>query len=77
MAAPLLRVGYGSAHSDALNLGKCWDLSGGSVVKTLYSQCRGLRVDFWSRNWIPHTATKDPMCHKLDPVQPNEEIYIF
>ena len=32
MAAPLLRVGYGSAHNDALNLGKLWDLSGGSVV---------------------------------------------
>ena len=64
MAAPLLRVGYGSAHNDALNLGKFWDLSGGSVVKTLYSQCRGPRVDLWSGNWIPHTATKDPTCHK-------------
>ena len=43
---------------------------GGPVAKTLSFQCRRLRFDFWSGNYIPHgvtksshAAAKDPACH--------------
>ena len=39
--------------------------SGGSVAKTLHSQCRGPGFDPWSENQIPHDAVKDPAgCNK-------------
>ena len=33
------------------------------------SQCRGSRLDPWSRNQIPHATvkTEDPTCHNGDP----------
>ena len=46
-----------------LKLG-CWDLSGGAVVKTPRSQCRGPGFDPWSGT-RPHThaTTKEPLSH--------------
>ena len=35
-----------------------WDFPGGPVVKILCSQCRGLGLDSWLGNQIPHAATK-------------------
>jgi len=32
-------------------------------TKTLHSQCRKTRFIPWSGNYIPHVATKDPVCH--------------
>ena len=34
-----------------------WDFPGGSVVKTLCSQCRGPEFDPCPESWIPHAAT--------------------
>ena len=34
------------------------DFPDGLVAKSLYSQCRGPRLDPWSGNYIPHAATK-------------------
>ena len=34
------------------------DFPGGPVAKTLCSQCRGLRLDPWSGNYIPHATSK-------------------
>ena len=34
-----------------------WDFPGGSVVKTLFSQCRGPESDPCPGNWILHAAT--------------------
>ena len=36
-----------------------WDFLGGSVAKTLRSQCRELGFNPWSGNWIPYAASKD------------------
>ena len=35
-----------------------WDFSGGPVVKTLHSQCRGPWFVPWSENWLPPAADK-------------------
>ena len=40
-----------------------WGLPGGSVAKTLSSQCRGPGFDPWSGNEIRHVPTKDLACH--------------
>ena len=42
------------------------DFSGGSVAKTLRSQCRGPGFNPWSGNWIPHATAKDLMCCNKD-----------
>ena len=34
------------------------DFLGGSAAKNPYFHCRGPRFDPWSRNYIPHAATK-------------------
>ena len=41
---------------------KSWDMPGGPVAKTPFSQCRGLGFDPWSWKWIPHATvkTEDP-----------------
>ena len=38
---------------------KSWDISGGPVAKTPFSQCRELGFDPWSRKWIPHATVED------------------
>ena len=35
-----------------------WDFPGDPVAKTLCSQCREPRFNPWSRNYIPHVASK-------------------
>lgn len=35
---------------------------GGLVAQIQSSQCRGPWFNPWSRNWLLHAATKDPMC---------------
>ena len=54
------------------------DFPGGSVVKTLNSQCRGLKFDPWSGNQIPYAVTKSlhgtlKIPHAKDPAQPKEK----
>ena len=54
------------------------DLLGGPVVKTLNSQCRGLKFDTWSGNQIPCAVTKSlhgilKIPHAKDPTQPKEK----
>ena len=34
------------------------DFPGGPVTKTPHSQCKGPRLDPWSRSWIPRATTK-------------------
>ena len=42
------------------------DISGGSVAKTLRSQCRGPGFNPWSGNWIPRATAKDLTCRNKD-----------
>ena len=42
------------------------DFPGGPVAKILHPQCRGLGLDPWSGNKIPHAAIKDPSCCDKD-----------
>lgn len=41
-----------------LKLSLSWNFLGGSLTKTLCSQCREYGVQSWSGNSIPHVATK-------------------
>ena len=43
------------------------DFLGGSIAETPHFQCREPGFNPWSGNEIPHTATKDPKCGKLEP----------
>ena len=45
---------------------KAGGFHGGPAAKTLYSQCMGPGSDHCSGTWIPHAATKDPICHNED-----------
>ena len=42
------------------------DFPGGPMSKTLHIQCKGPGFNPWSRNYIPHAATKDPAWSRED-----------
>ena len=63
-SAPFLNKWHQSIHVSyqfslmILKLSLSWNFPGGSLTKTLCSQCRESGVQSWSGNYIPHVATK-------------------
>ena len=53
------------------------DFRGGPVAKTLCSQCKGLRLDSWAGNQIPHAKTKNLHASTRDPACCNWRSYML